>query len=119
MSDIYYTYASREELLAVGADTEHIYEDIANNDHKLQQATLTEQQCHALIPSGGFCYTRKDGQFKHCPFLDFVETLPKQGNGFCHYIKRGDFTSPGTDLLWDSCKCCGINDNEEDYGPEH
>jgi hypothetical protein len=115
MSDIYYTYASREELLAVGANPKHIYEDIVDNDRKLQQVTLTEEQCYALIPRGGYCYTTQDGQFKYCPFFDVIKTLPKQGNGFCHYLKSGDFTSPGTDLLWDSCKCCGVNDNDEDY----
>lgn len=116
MTEIYYTYATREELIAAGADPEKIFDDIAELSEcfPLQQASLTEEQCHALIPQGGYCYTRKDGKFVHCPFHDIVPTMPEQGNGFCHYIKRGDFTSPGTDLLWDSCKCCGVNDNDED-----
>lgn len=118
MTDLYYTYASLDELIAVGADPDSICENIASPDGRylpLQQVSLTKEQCYALIPEGGYCYTRKDGKFIHCPFLDFVPTMPEQSNGFCHFIKRGDFTSPGTDLLWDSCKCCGINDDIEDY----
>lgn len=113
-SDIYYTYATREELLAVGADPDHIFENIAPDGDTipLQQASLTEEQCHALIPQGGYCYSRKNGKFVYCPFLDFVPTMPKQSNGFCHYLKQGDFTSPGTDLLWDSCKYCGVKEYE-------
>ena len=114
MSDIYYTYASREQLLAVGADSNHIYEDIAESDYdSLQQATLTKEQCHSLIPHGEYCYGRKDGKFARCPFYDIIPSMPKQSNGFCHYLKCGDFTSPGTDLLWDQCKECGVNEDYE------
>ena len=104
MSDIYYTYASREELLAAGADSNHIYED---DGHR--HATLTKEQCHSLIPHGEYCYSRKDEKFAWCPFHDIIPSMPKQSNGFCHYIKRGDFTSPGTNLLWDDCKECNVN----------
>jgi hypothetical protein len=35
-------------------------------------------------------------------------------DGFCYYLNRGDFTfGHPTDLLWDGCKCCGINEQEE------
>ena len=111
MTNIYFTSASHEELLAVGVDPDHIYED----RFTLTQASLTEEQCHRLIPRGTYCYNRVGGVFKCCPFLDKMEGLPNQANGFCHYLKQGDFTSPGTDLLWDSCKCCGVNDFDEDY----
>ena len=37
-------------------------------------------------------------------------------DGFCYYLNQGDFTfGHPTDLLWDGCKCCGVNnDIEED-----
>ena len=36
-------------------------------------------------------------------------------NGFCYYLNQGDFTfGHPTDLLWDGCKCCGVNNDIED-----
>lgn len=38
-----------------------------------------------------------------------------QLSGYCYYLRRGDFSFIRyTDLLWDGCKCCGINDDLED-----
>lgn len=38
----------------------------------------------------------------------------EQSDGWCYYLGKGDFsfTNP-TDLLWDGCKCCGINEDIE------
>lgn len=35
-----------------------------------------------------------------------------QSSGYCYYMGKGDysFINP-TDLLWDGCKCCGVNCN--------
>lgn len=39
----------------------------------------------------------------------------RQMDGFCYYLNKGDFTfAHPTDLLWDGCKCCGINEEEQD-----
>ena len=50
---------------------------------------------------------------KLCPFWAIDDTKPYQLNGYCHYLKAGDwmeFENGGTMLLWDQCKECGIND---------
>lgn len=52
------------------------------------------------IPDGSYCY--------NCPFLDKDETKPIQRNGYCHYLKRGDWENFG--LLWDQVKECGVKD---------
>lgn len=116
---IYYVYASKDELVKIGVDPATIFENIGDNEHDpLTQCELTEEQAHALIPKDTlYCYTRVNGEYKRCPFWDMFESMPKQSNGFCHFLKRGDFTQHNFGLLWDSCKECGVGDDlpEGDY----
>lgn len=63
------------------------------------------------IPVGFYCY---DDRGK-CPFWDIEVSAPKDGNGFCHLLGRGDKDDDEDDscppgLLWDQCKACGVND---------
>lgn len=66
------------------------------------------------IPSGVYCYglTIKD----LCPFQDFHREYDDQMNGYCHYLKQGDWmTIEGwTLMLWDQVKECGINDDVDE-----
>lgn len=129
-TDIYYTYASKQELLDIGADPSTIFKDISQlselMDHKdvkeLNQVELTKEQCAKLIPEGNYCYgikTLEDGFVVRptCPFWDKLLDFPKQNNGYCHYLKQGDFQG-GLGLLWDQCKCCGVNEYKDDYNEE-
>lgn len=73
---------------------------------------------HPEIPPGPYCYKildtseyTKTGTIKTklCPHWDIDETKPYQMNGYCHFLKQGDWMEEdGTDLLWDQCKECGI-----------
>lgn len=69
------------------------------------------------IPEGMYCYESIN---KVCPYWNFSRVAKFfygiQSAGFCHYLNEGDFNSD-TMILWDMCKCCGIND-EEDYDEE-
>jgi hypothetical protein len=120
---IYYTYASKEQLLEVGAKEETIFEDISElsrlcdykDVEKLNQVELTPDQCHKLIPQGSYCYTRVDGRIKACPFWNKIVDFPSQDNGYCHYMKKGDWQGKGIGLLWDQCKECGVNEYQQDY----
>ncbi len=105
-SDHYYIKASEEELEKIGAT------DICEAAAELNFASLTKNQCKQLIPSGPYCYTSIRGELKLCPFWDNFEQMPEQSSGFCHYLKQGDFTGGGLSLLWDMCKECGVNDDE-------
>jgi hypothetical protein len=129
-TDIYYTYASKKELLDIGAEESTIFEDISElselADHKdvpfLNQVELTQKQCAKLIPEGNYCYgakTLEDGFVtkRTCPFWAKLVDFPKQSNGYCHYLKQGDWQG-GLALLWDQCKCCGVNEYKEDYNEE-
>ena len=131
-TDIYYTYASKKELLDIGADSVTIFEDISElsslEEFKtvavptLNQVELTKEQCAKLIPEGNYCYgikTLEDGfaTKRTCPFWDRLVDFPKQSNGYCHYLKQGDWQG-GLALLWDQCKCCGVNGYKEDYNDE-
>ena len=111
-SNHYYLYAKPEELKSIGV------EEFSETDGSLICAELTEEHVHALIPDGDFCYKWVEtpnpqnnfrGKIKTCPFYDKMQSLPSQSNGYCHYLKAGDFTENGTMLLFDMCKECGIN----------
>lgn len=125
MTDIYYTYASKKELLDIGVKEDTIYEDISELSTieaistGLNQAELTNEQCSALIPVGEYCYSVKtlpDGTVTRpaCPFWDKIVDFPKQNNGYCHFRKQGDWQMGSIGLLWDQCKCCGINETPEE-----
>ena len=127
ITDIYYTYATKQELLDIGADTATIFENINEfyeisdgEAHGLNQVELTPAQAVKLIPEGEYCYsveTLEDGFVvrKTCPFWDKILDFPKQNNGYCHFRKKGDWQSSGIGLLWDQCKECGMNINDDDY----
>jgi hypothetical protein len=104
----YYLYETPEALTALGA--QNVFTDIGSFSG-LVSADLSDDQCKTLIPSGNYCY---DGS-SVCPFLDVIHHFPKQDNGYCHYLKRGDFQHTGLGLLWDSCKECGVNEYRSDY----
>ena len=103
------------------------------------------QKDTSVIPKGCYCYSPAEGvskygipNIKNCPYMS-----SKEYNGvlvpYCEYLEEGDegniteedhkkllehFGSEEKlkeilplDLLWDSCKCCGENEDfEELYG---
>ena len=86
----------------------------------------------SVIPKGGYCY----GEKGTCPYWTLSENHPEQENGYCAYLKQGDWEinastektlidnhgkkwSPaempfGIGLLWDQIKDCGINEYTKD-----
>lgn len=125
ITEIYYTYASKQELLDIGADPATIFENISEygadaDTYGLNQVELTPLQSLKLIPEGEYCYnvkTLEDGSIerKTCPFWDKILDFPKQNNGYCHFRKQGDWQGSGIGMLWDQCKECGLNIDEDDY----
>lgn len=86
-----------------------------------------------LIPKGLYCY---DGRGT-CPFWSIVEYKPEMFNGYCSYLRKGDWdlnkeaeiwdaktnkiikrkgekSETPWSLLWDQCKECGINMEDDD-----
>lgn len=58
-----------------------------------------------------YCYNvDKYGNRKNCKWLRFNENKVHQDNGYCMFLKTGDWFKEGTMLLWDGCKECGISD---------
>lgn len=41
------------------------------------------------IPPGPYCYDPETSEC--CPFWDYDTEMPEQENGYCHYLKRGDW----------------------------
>ena len=66
-----------------------------------------------VIPEGMYCY---DG-YGICPFWRSNPTKPSQENGYCLYLRMGDWDDDNLSLLWDSCKACGEKDDidESEY----
>jgi len=62
------------------------------------------------IPFGLYCYDEKG----ICPYWDKNKNQEYQFDGYCHFLKTGDWIDDnkgGTWLLWDQCKECGINED--------
>lgn len=78
----------------------------------LKRVYVDENVAKKLIPKGCYCYDSNG----ICPFWDKFENFDNQESGYCHYLEAGDFMSRekgGTFLLWDQCKECGINDDDD------
>lgn len=59
-----------------------------------------------------YCYTtNKYGKTYVCKWLKKVKNKDHQENGYCAYLKEGDWEDKGTSLLWDKCKECGVKDS--------
>jgi len=93
-----------------------------------------------LIPKGIYCH-ESGSLTKICPYWSIDNTKPEQANGYCAYLEKGDwdfnieaeivqidpktkeetiFSKKGEvpdmpwSLLWDQCKECGINEEDDD-----
>ncbi len=63
------------------------------------------------IPKGLYCYDENGT----CPYWSLSKKGGIQNNGYCAYLKVGDWESDGwISLLWDSVKECGLNTNDDD-----
>ena len=63
----------------------------------------------SLIPSGPYCYSYQDGVRVTCPYWMKNPTRAEYENGYCVFLGRGDWQTDNLSLLWDQCKECGIN----------
>ena len=68
----------------------------------------------ARIPPGPYCYYGDT----LCPYWDRREDMPEQMNGYCSFLEVGDWEGPGLGMLWDQCKECGVNLDEENDGDD-
>ena len=60
------------------------------------------------IPSGCYCYDENG----LCPYWSKRKDKPDQENGYCEYLKKGDWEHDFFGLLWDQVKECGENDDD-------
>lgn len=77
------------------------------NNRKLEHQLKDSPE--SFIPPGMYCYFLD----YVCPFWDISGKYDEQENGYCHYLKAGDW-EPGGGLLWDQCKLCRVGDDEEE-----
>lgn len=55
-----------------------------------------------------YCYSRKNGKIKPCKWWTINPNKESQLNGYCKYIKKGDWYENVTMLLFDQCKECNL-----------
>lgn len=74
-----------------------------------------------VIPKGMYCYSRSSDidntggrNVLPCPYWGTDPTRRSQENGYCAYLKSGDWSDEGVSLLWDQVKECRVNDDLED-----
>ena len=78
----------------------------------------------SVIPWGMYCCRivshelQEDGtpllKTQLCPYWALNPDHDEQNNGYCSFLKEGDWQSDGLSLLWDQCKECGVNPDEDD-----
>ncbi|WP_264773031.1 hypothetical protein [Defluviimonas salinarum] len=76
------------------------------------------------IPEGPYCYSRVPAgprgasRIARCPYWTKVRALPEQLDGYCAYLREGDW-GEGLSHLFDQLKECGENENaDEDLEPD-
>lgn len=66
-----------------------------------------------VIPYGPYCYDENG----NCPYWSSDPSKPRQENGHCALTGGSDWDDrPGFGLLWDQCKECDHNWDDEDAG---
>ena len=60
------------------------------------------------IPKGPYCY---DENNHTCPYWCLSILHDEQNNGYCHFLKRGDWERYPFSLLWDQVKECNNNND--------
>jgi hypothetical protein len=63
-----------------------------------------------VIPQGIYCYDENGV----CPYWTLNPFQEKQMNGMCLYLMKGDWQEDGTMLLWDRCKECDVNSDDNE-----
>jgi len=73
----------------------------------------TKIACIEAIPQGFYCY---DGEGL-CPYWSIKKDKLPQENGYCHFLKKGDWEFNHLSSIWDQCKECTIfrEINEYEY----
>jgi hypothetical protein len=66
----------------------------------------------SLIPKGVYCHTHGFRGLS-CPYLDTNPYAHDQDFGYCSFLAMGDWESDKLGLLWDACKECNINEEDE------
>lgn len=83
----------------------------APSDANARAALLNGQT--DVIPPGDYCYAvgsmdPETGalRVRTCPYWAADPSRPRQENGYCALLRRGDWESDGISLLWDQVKEC-------------
>jgi hypothetical protein len=66
---------------------------------------VQRQKINQQIPNGPYCYD-KNGL---CPYWSKDPNKEEQNNGYCGFMKKGDWEFEFYGLLWDQVKECGVN----------
>jgi hypothetical protein len=90
---------------------------------------MIEEKDKSIIPYGDYCYiweiepkiapvVFRPGKIKCCPYWSRNLDKPEQEDGYCAYLEKGDWDLGPCSLLWDQCKECGVNWDDEEMGDD-
>lgn len=84
----------------------------------IDRAKVRKNMDSSYVPSGFYCYSFKnnafgENEFVICPFWGLNTSMETQSNGFCMLTGDCDWHEDSMGLLWDQCKSCGINDDDD------
>lgn len=118
-----------EEILNIAKLREHLPYEEYHEKHRPQHISLLRKKWafrqqlfeliqedkmsepEAFIPHHTFyCYS-KDGM--DCPFWAKEKNFEHKENGYCFYLKQGDWDSEGFSIIWDMVKGCGVSEYPE------
>lgn len=74
---------------------------------KSKMLDLRNDKGKNVIPKGMYCM--------NCDYLDCASNKDEQNNGFCWFLLKGDWDIGASSLLWDGCKECGVQEENEEF----
>lgn len=99
-------------MLALANSTYPILKQV--HDEIEGQSMCLDSKDTECIPNGMYCHSSKKDDHYTCPYWAIAEDMPYQMDGYCKFLERGDWQLGPHSLLWDKCKVCGVN-MEDDF----
>lgn len=103
-----------------------------NISEDMSAPVISAEEAVKVIPQGMYCYAHTGQMIKRqindapadqvasmpeiklCPYWERRSDKPAQQNGYCQFLRSGDWMPEGTMLLWDQVKECGVNSADDD-----
>lgn len=106
-----------DEITGMDDDPVGVPRRLVGGEKHLSMVALKNEKGDSVIPEGDYCY----GKGGNCPYWDLIPGKPRQEDGFCWFLLRGDWQGDsmndgagGIPDLWDQIKGCGRNEGGQE-----